>query len=315
MESIKIKILNFRQKTAYLLTWFYFFSKINYIVQQNGVIMEGNSTPTNTNKKNILVNINSGYVPYFLTMINSLATSNSESEFDVYIMHSNLTSEDKAKILTKVKKNINPIYIEMNEELFKGAPTVKRYPYEIYYRIFAPSMLPESVERILYLDSDLVVHANIDELYNMNFEGNLFIACTQIRSFLQWYNCIRLGVKKDYFYINTGVMVMNVKELRPLIDIDKIFKFIKRNGWRMCLYDQDVIFKFFGNRVRLIDPKIYNLSDRYITLYNMRRPKHKVNADWVENNNKIIHYLGRNKPWREGYKGILKGYYDKYKVE
>ncbi len=266
-------------------------------------------------KKNILVNINKGYICHFLTMINSLSLNNKESMFDVYVMHSNLTDEDKALILSKVRANINPIYIEMDNSLFKGAPTVKRYPYEIYYRIFAPVMLPESVDRILYLDSDLIVHNNIDELYNMNFEGNLFIACTQIRSFMQWFNRIRLTVDKNHFYINTGVMMMNIKELRTLIDMNEIFKFIRRNGWRMCLYDQDVIFKFFGDRVRLIDPKIYNLSDRYITFYNMRRPKHRINLDWVENNNKIIHYLGRNKPWKDDYKGILKDYYFKYKVD
>ncbi len=266
-------------------------------------------------KKNILVNINKGYIKHFLTMMNSLSTNNKDSEFDVYVLHTDLDDEDKAKILTKLQPNINPIYIYMDKSLFKGAPKVKRYPYEIYYRIFAPKMLPESVERILYLDSDLIVHGNVDELYNMNFEGNLFIACTQIRGFVTWLNRIRMTVNRHHYYMNTGVMMMNVKELRQIIDTDKIFKFIKRNGWRMYLYDQDVLFKFYGDRIKLIDPKIYNLSDRYITFYNMRRPKHKIDADWVANNNIIIHYLGRNKPWKEKYKGILKDYYFKYKID
>ena len=265
-------------------------------------------------KKNILVNINKGYIKHFLAMINSLAINNQDSDFDVYVMHTDLEPEDKANILTNVRANVNLIYIFMDKALFKGAPKVKRYPYEIYYRIFAPIMLPESVDRILYLDSDLIVHNSINELYNMNFEGNLFIACTQIRGFMQWFNRIRLTVNKNHFYINTGVMMMNIKELRKVIDTDQIFKFIRRNGWRMCLYDQDVIFKFFGDQVKLIDPKIYNLSDRYISFYNMRCPKHKINADWVANNNVIIHYLGKNKPWKDNYKGILKQYYHKYAV-
>lgn len=266
-------------------------------------------------KKNILVNINKGYIKHFLTMMNSLSTNNKESKFDVYVLHTDLDDDDKAKILTKLQPNINPIYIYMDKSLFKGAPKVKRYPYEIYYRIFAPKMLPESVDRILYLDSDLIVHGNVDELYNMNFEGNLFIACTQIRGFVTWLNRIRMTVNRHHYYMNTGVMMMNVKELRQIIDTDAIFKFIKRNGWRMYLYDQDVLFKFYGDRIKLIDPKIYNLSDRYITFYNMRRPKHKIDADWVANNNVIIHYLGRNKPWKEKYKGILKDYYFKYKID
>ena len=266
-------------------------------------------------KKNILVNINRGYIKYFLTMMNSLASSNPTSEFDVYVMHTDLEAEDKAKILTKLKPNINPIYIYMDKTLFKGAPKVKRYPYEIYYRIFAPKMLPESVDRILYLDSDLIVHKNIDELYNTNFEGNLFVACTQIRGFMQWFNRVRLTCNKNHFYINTGVMLMNIKELRELIDTDKIFKFIRRNGWRMALYDQDVIFKFFGDRIKPIPATIYNCADRTIMFYNLHCPKHKIDADWIENNNVIIHYLGKNKPWKDNYKGILKDYYYKYKID
>ena len=89
-------------------------------------------------KKNILVNINRGYVKHFLAMINSLAINNQDSEFDVYVMHTDLQPEDKANILTNVRANINLIYIFMDKSLFKGAPKVKRYPYEIYYRIFAP---------------------------------------------------------------------------------------------------------------------------------------------------------------------------------
>lgn len=266
--------------------------------------------------KNILVNINKGYVKHFLTMMNSLSQNNPNSQFDVYVMHSNLEESDKARIKSKVGSNINPIYIYMDSKDFAGAPKVKRYPYEIYYRIFAPIKLPEHLDRVLYLDSDLIVHRNIDPLYNISFQGNYFIACTQIRSFMQWFNRIRLTVGKDHTYVNTGVMLINLKELRDKIHPDKIFKFIKRNGWRMCLYDQDVIFKFFGNKIRLIDPRLYNLSDRLVMFHNkFYRSKYKIDLDWVENNNYIIHYLGTNKPWKDKYRGILKDYYTKYKVE
>lgn len=267
------------------------------------------------NKKNILVNINKEYIPHFLTMLNSLSVNNSDSEFDVYVMYSDLEDDDKSYISAKIKPNVNLIYIFVDNAIFRGAPKVKRYPYEIYYRIFAPIMLPEHIDRILYLDSDIIVRKNIDMLYNEAFGDDLFIACTQIHNFMQWLNRVRMGVNKDYFYMNTGVMVMNVKELRSLIDREKIFTFIKWNGWRMHLYDQDVLFRFFGNRIKLVDAKLYNLSDRYISFYNKRNPENKIDANWVENNNFIVHYLGRNKPWKDNYKGILAEYYHCYEVE
>ena len=264
-------------------------------------------------KKNILTSINRGYVKHFLTMLNSLSLNNKESQFDVYVMHTDLTDEDKTHIQANLNENMSVEYIYMDKSLFKGAPKVKRYPYEIYYRIFAPGMLPESVERILYLDSDLIVHNNIDELYNTEFDGNLFVACTQIKRFLTWFNRIRLTVGRGYYYMNTGVMVMNIKELREIIDTDKIFKFIKRNGWRMTLYDQDVLCKFYGNRIKLVDRNKYNLADRHISQWNRHHRKNKIDKEWVDKNNVIVHYLGTNKPWKDNYRGILKDYYHTYK--
>lgn len=265
--------------------------------------------------KNILVNINKGYIPHFLTMLNSLSKSNADEMFNVFVMHSSLDDKDKDYIKSKIPENIKLEYLFMSSELFKGAPKVKRYPYEIYYRIFAPLLLPKDITRVLYLDCDLIVHGDISKLYNMDFEDNLFIACTQIRKFLQNFNRFRMGVDKNHFYMNTGVMVMNIDKLRPLINADEIFKFIKTNGWRMCLYDQDVLFKFFGDKIKLVDARIYNLSDRLISFNNKRKKEEKIDIDWVDKNNVIVHYLGRNKPWKENYKGILKDYYKRFEVK
>ncbi|MGN0788199.1 MAG: glycosyltransferase family 8 protein [Candidatus Onthoplasma sp.] len=262
---------------------------------------------------NILVSINKGYISHFLTMINSLSKSNITQHFEVYVMHSNLDDEDFKYIESKKPESATLHYIFMDKSMFKGAPKVKRYPYEIYYRIFAPLYLPKEMERILYLDCDLIVHNNIETLYNTDFENNLFVGCTEIGKFLTWFNRMRLTVKKGSVYLNTGVLLMNLTALRNTLNTDKIFKFIKHNGWRMALFDQDVIFKFFGDKVKIVDRYIYNLADRHINSYN-RHHKTKIDVKWVEENNVIIHYLGKNKPWKSNYKGILKEFYKKYEI-
>ena len=65
-------------------------------------------------KKNILVNINKGYIRHFLTTMNSLSQNNPKSEFDVYVMYSNLEDSDKEYIKLKVASNINPILWQQN---------------------------------------------------------------------------------------------------------------------------------------------------------------------------------------------------------
>ena len=77
---------------------------------------------------------------------------------------------------------------------------------KIYFRIFAAKYLPKDIDRVLYLDADTLVINKLDELYNMDFEGNYFIAATHVRKMLHKFNEIRLGIEKDEPYINTGVL-------------------------------------------------------------------------------------------------------------
>ena len=59
-----------------------------------------------------------------------------------------------------------------NDEIDNLPVYAKRYPVEIYFRLFASLYLPSSVDRVLYLDTDIVVINNLKELYEMDFSGN-----------------------------------------------------------------------------------------------------------------------------------------------
>jgi lipopolysaccharide biosynthesis glycosyltransferase len=108
---------------------------------------------------------------------------------------------------------------------------------------------------------------------------------------------------------------MNIKKLREEQNINDVYKFINKYKNVLTLPDQDVINALYGEKIILIDRYIYNLSDRSIKQFNiLKSNENKINLEWVEKNTKIIHYLGRNKPWKKNYHGILKCYYDKYKI-
>jgi lipopolysaccharide biosynthesis glycosyltransferase len=227
-------------------------------------------------------------------------------------LHSSLSNEDKNYIANHLKfENIKINYIKIDEGYFAKAPTVKRYPNEIYYRLIAYDVLPKSVSRVLYLDVDIIVNKSLRELYNKEFHGNLFFTTTNSGKVLTWLNRVRLGVKKNHVYPNTGVMLMDIDGLRQVTKKEDIFKFIEEHKAVMTLYDEDVVFGLFSDKITLLDDKKFNLSDRSITRFNLFH-KNKIDRIWVDENNVIIHYLGKNKPWKKNYKGILKPYFDKY---
>ena len=265
---------------------------------------------------NVLTAINKRYMPYFAAMIRSLADNN-PGEHTVYIATKEVTNEDIQSYVAqgKLPAHIKFVPVAFNDEILKGARTLKKWPTEVYYRIFAKDFLPEDIDRILYLDSDMIIKGSLDELYGQAFDGNYFVATTNIHNPLfRWFILTKNGAKKGSVYANTGVLLMNLDLLRKEQDTAEVLAFIKARNWLLTLPDQDVISGLYGKRVKLVENTIFNLSEREIR-HQRRKKKLKIDEKWVEENAKIVHYLSKNKPWKENYKGILKPWYDKYKVE
>ena len=177
---------------------------------------------------NILVTLNSNYLEVLVVMLKSLAATNKHKKFDVYVMNNSLTKEDISFLKENTLKNIEIIDLKVNDRQLDKAPVTKRYPKEMYYRILAAHYLPRKVKRILYLDPDLVVINRIDKLYNMKLENYYFAAASHIWGILQTFNRIRLRMNNDNIYINSGVMLMNIKLLRKEQNREDVYNFIKK---------------------------------------------------------------------------------------
>ncbi len=265
---------------------------------------------------NILTAINEKYLPYFAAMIRSFSAHN-EGEHTVYIATKEVTSEHIERYVAegKLPAHIRFVPVAFNDAILKHAKTEKRWPTEIYYRIFAADFLPKTVDRILYLDSDMIINGDLSALYTRPFHGNLFVATTNVRSkVLRWIIRAKNGAKRDTVYANTGILLMNIEALRKEQDMQEVLDYIRRRKCLLALPDQDVISTLYGNRIELVENKIYNLSERAIRKHN-RENRDKIDESWVKENAKVIHYLSRNKPWKEKYHGILKPWYDEYKVD
>lgn len=256
---------------------------------------------------NILVTLNENYIPYCNVMLSSLLNSNPDCRFIVYLLHSCIP--DSALVQTRrVLHTVGELIpIQVKDAGLENAPTTSRYPQEIYYRIFAARYLPESVERILYLDPDLIVNGSLQALYDMPMEEYYFAAASHIGSFMHKVNEMRLDMEEDSPYINSGVMLMNLKRLREEQDFEEVFEFIEKRKNALILPDQDIISSLYGTKIYALNPFRYNMTER---LYRKHAAFEKgLDVDWVRKNSIIIHYCGRNKPWKENYLGKLDVFY------
>lgn len=255
--------------------------------------------------KNILVTIDDNYLDPLLIMLYSLFVADEKEEYNIYLFYNNIKDENIEIIRRQVERKDNNFYpIKIDSSKLKEAPTTNRYPLEMYYRLLAVEFLPDKLDRILYLDPDMIIRGNLNELYNMDMRDNLFAAATHVESkAINKINQIRLNAEEGFSYINTGVLLMNLDRLRKEQNIEDVFNYIEKNKNVLLLPDQDVIYGLYGDRILTINPYIYNMTERLYLL----RPSSEVwfNLEWVKENSKIIHYCGKNKPWNKGYKGSL----------
>ena len=260
---------------------------------------------------NLLFCIDKKFIPQLLDSLWSISQRGGAARYDAYVLHSDLLEEDMGRIRAGVPEAIACHFIDVPPELFAGFPVTKRYPQQIYYRLAAPLLLPSALDRALYLDVDTTIINPLVTLYGSGFEGNLFMACTHTKDILTKVNAMRLGIhpKQDVPYINTGVMMLNLPLLRKEFDLNLIRDYALDKQSVLILPDQDILSALYGDRVKLLDPMIYNLSDRTLKLYNANPSHQKRDVDWVRRNSVVIHYLGKNKPWTEGYVGVLDIFY------
>lgn len=257
---------------------------------------------------NILVTVDENYIPYLNVMLASLLHSNPDHYFRVYLLHTSVPES----ATNETKRILGPsgelISIAAKDIGLENAPTTARYPKEIYYRIFAARYLPDNIDRILYLDPDIIVNGSITQLYNLPLENYYFAAASHIGTLLQKVNELRLDMEPDAPYINSGVMLMNLKRLREEQRYEDVFEFIETHKNLLLLPDQDILSSLYGTKILTLDPFRYNMTER---LFRQHAPFEKdLTLTWVRANSVIIHYCGRNKPWKNNYHGQLNVFYD-----
>ena len=258
---------------------------------------------------NILFSINRSFVPLLESCLRSIVKNGGAEAYSVYVMHSDLLPGDIHKLTAAFGKTVEFHFIYVDEEMFSGFPEFNRYPRQIYYRLAAPLLLPEELDRILYLDVDTVVINSLIPLYTDSFDGNCIMACTHTRKFLTKFNQLRLKAGSNAVYVNSGVMMLSLDILRNEFSLEKICRYTHENKDRLLLPDQDILTALYGDRVKVLDSLTYNLSDRTLNLYNADPSNEKIDLEWVRKHSVVIHYFGHNKPWRENYHGILDVFY------
>ena len=251
---------------------------------------------------NILLAFNSNYYMPALVLLKSLLVNNQWCrEIRIYVLYSDLKPGEIQRFSQVAEESgiAKAIFLPVETDTFQDAPLhLKWISRETYYRLLAQEMLPESVERVLYLDVDMIVMGSLEEFYHQDFEGKLLVACNRYGlGGTDPKRLEQLTLPRDTIYFNAGTLLYDLAGQRQQIDPNILYEYPVLFYQQLKYGDQDVLNAVFYGLTKFADWRIYNCFDNNIT--------RQRQEDRVRRSCKIFHYNGRGKPWTERYWGRM----------
>ena len=261
---------------------------------------------------NILVTLDSNYMNPLKVMLKSMFINNPDETFSIYVMHSTLETKEINALMEFAESGGHSVKeIKITDDYFHDAPVLKHYTKEMYYRLLAFKFLPKTLDRILYLDPDILIINEIRSLYDTDMDDYLFAAAYHDVAKLKELNKIRLKAYEMEAYYNSGVLLMNLEKQRKEIREEDIYEFVEENKKRLVLPDQDILNGLYSKSIKDIPEVRYNYDARFYQYYKLST-KGKIDLDYVINNTSIIHFCGKRKPWLKNYSGKFHSLYKHY---
>lgn len=264
------------------------------------------------NTIDLLTTLDERYLPQLRVLLTSIVLNNPGERFRVYLMHRKISQEALellARQCARLDLELCPVAVE--KPLFDGAPTTRQYPQEMYYRLLAGRLLPQTLQRVLYLDPDILVINPLRPLWEAELGEKLFAAAahTGKTEIANDVNRLRLGTEHKYY--NSGVLLIALDACRREICPEELFRYAREHAKELLLPDQDLLNILYGRRTLELDDYIWNYDARKYSSY-LFRSSGEADVDWVMRHTAILHFCGRSKPWKKRYNhrfGLLYKHY------
>ena len=250
---------------------------------------------------NILICTDDNYAPYYGIMLTSLFDNNKNVSFSIYLMTEGLTKTtiDKFNQLTESNKAELTI-ITIDEKNLPNCPIRDRdyITLPAYFRILAPIVNPD-IDKILYLDGDIIINGDIMPLWNTDL-NNYALAAAKDNLYKDFNRHKTLNIPQDIPYFNSGVLLFNLNYWREHHIMEKCFEVIKSMPEKLDYHDQDTLNIVLQNKILYL-PLKYNFQYPFVHKVRHYSYGEDVRKEIIATMHHpvVIHYTETIKPWHK----------------
>lgn len=261
----------------------------------------------------IACNIDGNYVQHCAVMLVSLFENNPHTEFSVHLVTDGLSCEQKetlSQLCTSRRHGIS--FYSPDPELLKGF-SIKKFSKRIsmatYYRCVLADILPSDINRVVYLDCDIVVMGDITPFWNTRIEG-LGVAAVEDVGYHERNRYEVLQYPMEYSYFNAGVLLVNLSFWREHGIGRACIEYYHAHPERILFNDQDLLNSVLYKNKVLVGLE-WNVQDGFYR--NHGRPSEAWKEKYASAllHPIILHYTNR-KPWEYDSQHPLRQQYFKY---
>lgn len=260
---------------------------------------------------NIVCATDDNFVQHCSIMLTSLLVNNSDVQ--IYVLTEGLKPENEKIIREEVEDKGGKVdFCIVDSSIVEKFPMpegagLQHISRATYYRLLISDLLPDTVDKVIYMDCDIIVNKSIQKLWDTNLTGYALAAVKQIGF---GYEAERLGYPIEYGYFNAGVNMINLSYFREHNVSEQLIRYIADNYSKIKYHDQDTLNAVLYDKTLHIMPQ-WNMTS-IIYAYQLQKRGDNV-AGVVLNDYKaekesafqtmkdpyVVHYVSRPKPWQD----------------
>ena len=166
-----------------------------------------------------------------------------------------------------------------------------------YYRCYLSELLPKELERVLYLDGDLIVRRKLDEFYDQPLAPYSAVVVRDYGNITK-QDLRRLQFSETAVYFNSGVMLVNLEYWRKAHVAEHCIQYFSEHPERIVYDDQDLLNVVLAGTTAIASPT-WNAQDffyrrDYVAATSLSKEEYaKLIKDPA-----VVHFTRTPKPWQ-----------------
>lgn len=243
----------------------------------------------------VTCNTDNNYVQHCCAMLCSLFENNKDMSLHVHVLTNALSINNEGEIKQLCSRYNACLTIhEVDESRLEGVKFRKHRPLTkaAYYRILLPEIIDQSIDKILYLDCDMIVVGSVSELFEIELDKYALAATKDIIHSDLHRRQLHFTLEDTPF--SSGIMLINLKYWRDHHSTKQLLDYSKRERKLVILHDQDALNYVFKGHWYIIPPKWNKHALSYMP--DVKKLQHFDIYEYLYEP-KIIHFSSDVKPW------------------